>query len=134
MTSVEEHKKTIRELEDDIREKIKLHLVSERQKIVGFAVSEASTNCFAVLLHKKNLISIGFNVNHKWFASVQRANDKFPFNFPKKDVLLELLVKVEYLRDRLCYGRSKSADEAEEAIITFFEIKKIIQDITGESL
>ena len=58
MASVEEHKKTIKELKEDIEEKIKMRLVSERQKIIGFAASEASVNCFAVLLHKKNLISV----------------------------------------------------------------------------
>lgn len=132
MTSIEEHKKAVEELEADILEKIRLHTVSERQKIIGFTASEASTNCFAILLHKKNLISAGFNVNHKWFASIERAKAKFPFDFPHKSRLLELLVKEEQLRDRLCYGRSKSSAEAEEAIKIFFDIKKLASEETGE--
>lgn len=134
MTSIEEHKKAVKELEDDILEKIRMNLVSRRQKIVGFVASEASTNCFAILLHKENLISAGFNVNHRWFASIERAKDKFPFDFAHKDRLLELLVKQEYFRDRLCYGRSKSAHEAEEAIEAFFEIKRIVEKDIGEDL
>ena len=134
MTSVEEHKKTLKELETDILEKMRLHIVHERQRIIGFAASEAATNCFAILLHNKNLISAGFNVNHKWFASVERAKSTFSFDFPHKKELMELLVKEENLRDRLCYGRSKSPSEAEEAIKIFFKIKKIVSDETGEDL
>ncbi|MEA3343713.1 MAG: hypothetical protein U9Q92_06105 [archaeon] len=134
MTSIEEHKKAVNELESDMLEKIRLNLVSERQKIIGFVASEASANCFAILLHKRNLISAGFNVNHRWFASIERAGDKFPFDFPHKDKLLELLVKQENLRHRLCYGRSKSAGEAEEAIEIFFEIKRIVEEDIGEDL
>lgn len=134
MTSVDEHKKAVEELEKDILEKIRLHIVPERQKIIGFAASEAATNCFAILLHKKSLISAGFNVNHKWFASMERAKDKFPFDFPHKNRILGLLVKEEEFRDRLCYGRSKSPAEAEEAIKTFFEIKKIVKEETGEEI
>ncbi|TRZ54237.1 hypothetical protein D4Q76_02780 [archaeon] len=93
MTSMEEHKKAVKELEDDMQEKIRMHLLHERQKIIGFAASEAAANCFAILLHKKNLISSGFNVNHKWFASLERAKEKFPFEFPHKNKILELLVR-----------------------------------------
>ncbi len=91
-------------------------------------------NCFALLLHKKNLILEGFNVNHRWFASIERAKEKFPFEFPHKMDLLELLVKEDQLRERLCYGRAKSADEVEDAIKTFFEIKRIVREETKEDL
>ncbi len=134
MASIEEHKKTIKELEEDIEEKIRMGIVAERQKIIGFAASEASVNCFAILLHKKNLISAGFNVNHKWFASAERAKEKFYGDFQHKSKILELLVREEQLRDRLCYGRSKSAEEAEEAVKIFFELKKIIEKEVGEEL
>lgn len=134
VTSITEHKKAVKELEDDIQEKIRLHLLPERQKIIGFAVSEASVNCFALLLHRKRLISEGFSVNHRWFASIERAKEKFPFDFPHKKELLELLVREDQLRERLCYGRTKSSEEAEEAIKTFFEIKKIVKEETGDEL
>ncbi len=134
MTSLEEHKNAVKELEEDIQEKIRMRLLHERQKIIGFAASEAAANCFAILLHKKRLISEGFNVNHKWFASTERAKEKFPFDFPHKNKILELMVREERFRDRLCYGKSKSADEAEEAIKTFFDIKKIVKEETGEDI
>jgi hypothetical protein len=134
MTSVEEHRKAVKELEADINEKLRADIVAERQKILGFATSEAATNCFALFLHKLSLISEGTNINHKWFASAERARKKFPFDFPHKSELVGKLVQQERLRDRLCYGRSKSPEEARKAIKTFFEIKTLIEKEMGESI
>ena len=134
MVSAEEHRKTIRELEEDLNEKLRAGILAERQKIVGFAASEASTNAFALLMHKLHLISEGAAVNHRWFASAGQANQRFPFAFPQREELLAKLVRQEQLRDRLCYGRAKSAKEAEEAVQTFFEIKVIVERAIGEEL
>lgn len=46
MTSIEEHREAVKELVDDINEKIRVGLLVKRQKLVGFAASEASTNLF----------------------------------------------------------------------------------------
>lgn len=72
MTTIKEHKKIIRELENDLNEKIRRNLLAKRQKIVGFATSEGSTNLFALLLHEKKLIPPGTNINHRYFASEKR--------------------------------------------------------------
>ncbi|MDP2672942.1 MAG: hypothetical protein Q8O84_03970 [Nanoarchaeota archaeon] len=53
MASIDEHKKTIKALIEDINEKIMTGTLVDRQKIVGFAASEAATNIFAILLNKK---------------------------------------------------------------------------------
>ena len=134
MASPEEHKNVVKELIDDIHEKIKAGILEKRQKIIGFAASEASTNLFALLLHKKNLISPGFNVNHKFFASVQRAKDTFEESFEKKELLLEFLVKQELYRDKLCYGKAKDTKIVEEAVKNLFEFKKIIEQLLGEEI
>ena len=84
MPSLEEHEKTVKELLDDIEEKIRLGIVAKRQKINGFAVSEASANLFAIFLHKNNLIEPGFNVNHSFFASQKRAEQTFPSDFKNR--------------------------------------------------
>lgn len=134
MTSIEEHKKIIKEFEDDINEKLRRNIINERQKLIGFATSEGSTNYFALYLHEKNLISHGFNVNHKWFASKKRAEEKFPFDFPNKKEIFANLIRQEQLRNILCYGKSKSIKEVEESIKTFFEIKTIIEKLIGETI
>ncbi len=132
MTSIQEHEETVKELVDDINEKLRAGLLLKRQKLVGFAASEASTNLFAILLHKKELISPGFNVNHKFFASLKRANDVFKENFEKKNELLKLLVEQESFRDKLCYGKAKSEGLVNEAVKNLFELKSLIEKILGE--
>jgi len=72
MTSSEEHLKSFRQFNEDIKEKIMSGLVLERQKIIAFDASEASTNLLEYFLHKKNLIPAGFKVNHNYFASLWR--------------------------------------------------------------
>ncbi len=128
MPSIEEHERTIKELLDDIEEKVRLNLVAKRQKIIGFAVSEAATNLFALFLHKKNLIDPGFQINHSFFASLKKAENAFPAEFPNKKEILPLLIKIEELRNRLCYGREKETKEANEAIESLYKLKKIVEE------
>ncbi len=134
MSSVEEHKTAVKELLEDISEKIRAGLLLRRQKIIGFAASEASTNLFALFLHKKELISPGFNVNHKFFASPKRAKDTFQEVFEKKDSLLELLIQQELFRDKLCYGKSKDEKTVQEAVKNVFELKKLVEELLGEQV
>lgn len=134
MTSIEEHITAAHEFIEDINEKIRANLLVKRQKIIGFSASEASTNLFAAFLHKKELITPGFNVNHKFFASLKRANDVFKESFDKKELVVDLLVKQEALRDRLCYGRQKDDTLINDAVKNLFELKKILEELLGEEL
>lgn len=134
MTSIAEHKKNIKELLEDINEKLRGDLIVERQKLIGFSASEISCDLFALLLHKKNLISPGFNVNHRFFVSERTARDKFNFNFPLKERLIPFLVKQEHYRTLLCYGREKERKLVEEAIENVNKIKETVEKITSEEL
>ena len=128
MASIEEHEKTVKELIEDIEEKIRLNLVVKRQKLIGFAVSEASTNLFAIFLHKNKLITSGFHINHSFFVSEKRAEKAFNFDFRNKKEIIQILVKIENLRNRLCYGREKESIEVNEAIQLLFKLKKILEE------
>lgn len=127
MTTIEEHGKIIKEFLEDINEKIKSNLLVERQKIVGFSASEAATNLFALMLHKKNLVEPNLNINHRFFASERIAENKFNFDMPNKKRVLELLVKQENFRNKLCYGREKESDVVNSAVKNLFEIKQLIE-------
>jgi len=133
MTRIDEHARSVKELEEDIKEKIRAKNLFERQKIIGFDVSEAATNLFEMYLHKKNLITEGFNVNHRFFSSMKRAEEKFKFDFPGKQSILEYLVRIEELTTKLCYGKSKRLEDVEMAIKLFFELKELLveQSNTG---
>jgi len=109
-------------------------LIVERQRVIGFAASEISCDLFALLVHKKNLVSPGFNVNHRFFSSEKSAREKFDFEFPKKNELIRLLVSQENYRNLLCYGKSKERKVVEDAIENMQQIKSLIENLTGESL
>ncbi|MFH1637730.1 MAG: hypothetical protein ABIB71_04880 [Candidatus Woesearchaeota archaeon] len=132
MTTLEEHRKIVKELEEDINEKIRAGLLCSRQKIIGFATSEAAANMFAFFLHKINLISPGAHINHRHFASIQIALKQYAFDFPKKKKILNLLTKQEELREKLCYGKDKEAKISEDAVANFYKLKKCILDELGE--
>lgn len=128
MTTEEEHKTIQDELEEDINEKINRGILGKRQKLIGFATSEASTNLFARLLHKLDLISPGFNVNHRFFASIEQAKERFSFDFSNKLEILSLLVDQENYRDKLCYGKSKDDSMVKNAVENYFKLKELIED------
>lgn len=132
MTTIEEHRKIVRELLDDINEKIRANLIVERQKIIGFSASEAAVNMFAILLHKKHIVEPSFNINHRFFASERIAENQFKFDIDQKTVLLKLLVNQENYRNKLCYGKEKKANIVSSAIKNLFELKQAIDSIMGE--
>jgi hypothetical protein len=134
MTLIETHKENARNLIEDIEEKLRLDVAIKRQKLIGFACSEASCDLLAILLHKKNLISPGFNINHRFFASEKIAKNKFDFDFPEKNNLISFLVKQDEFRTLLCYGKPKETKLVTDCIKNLFEIKKIIEKETGEKI
>ena len=99
----------------------------ERQKIIGFAASEAAVNLLAVFLHKKNFIESGFNINHRHFVSLKIAENVFNIDFPSKNKILNLLVSQESYRNKLCYGKEKSAEIVNSATKNLFELKDLIE-------
>ena len=134
MVSVEEHKRALAEFLKDIEEKVRSDLIVERQRLIGFAASEASCDIFAIFLHKKNLITPGFNINHRFFASEKAAKSKFNMDFPEKQTLLPLLVKQDEYRSILCYGKAKEKGKVEIAVQNLYKIKKLIESLLGEPL
>ena len=69
MTSTEEHKKSFDQFMADINEKIRAGQLVDRQKIIAFNASEASTNLLEYFLHKKMVIPAGFKVNPNYSIS-----------------------------------------------------------------
>ncbi len=134
MTSPEEHRKIVQQFLDDINEKVRAGLLLERQKLVGFAVSETSTNLLEYFLHKKQAISPGFRVNHNYFASEKKAERMLDFEFPLKFEIISLMVKIEESRDLLCYGKQKSLSLVEEDIVLLQKLRKLLSQEVGEEL
>ncbi|MBU4070125.1 MAG: hypothetical protein KJ646_04035 [Nanoarchaeota archaeon] len=128
MTSIQEHERKVKELQEDINEKINRSILLERQEVIGFSASELSSNLFAIFLHKKNLINLGFNMNHRFFASVKRANSVFDFEFKNKNKIIELMIKQEEFRNKLCYGKAENIEIVKKALENLNELKQEIEN------
>lgn len=134
MTSIDEHKKNFGQFMADINEKIRARLLIERQKIIAFDASEAATNILEYYFHKKKVIPAGFQTNHNYFSSEERAKRYLDFDFPKKKEIVNLMVNQEKLRNLLCYGKEKELAKIEEAIDNLNKIKEIISKELGEEI
>ncbi len=134
MTSPEDHKKAFQQFLEDINEKVRMDLLVNRQKIIGFAASEAATNMLEYFIHKKELVTTGFRANHRYFSSLRKAEEYIHFDFPQKKELLELMIEQERFRDILCYGKEKTKERVEEALLNLQKIKGIIAKELGEEL
>lgn len=110
MTSIEAHKDSVKALTADVEEKLRSETATKRQKLIGFACSEASCDLLAILLHKKSLIDPGFNVNHRFFSSKKSAELQLNFEFPSKARLIQFLINQEEYRNLLCYGKPKGKE------------------------
>jgi len=132
MVSRDEHIRAIKEFEEDIKEKINKGIIEDRQRIMGFSLTECAKNYFEIYLHKNKLVDDGININHRWFSSNKTAQEKFPFDFPHKKEILSKMIDLENKRNILCYGKMKPRKEVEEAIKLFFQIKEIIEKEIGE--
>jgi len=106
----------------------------ERQKLVGFAVSEAAANLLEYFLHQKQVISPGFRVNHNYFASEKKAERMLDFEFPSKPEMISLMVKIEEFRDQLCYGKQKKVSLVEEDLSFLQQLRELISKESGEEL
>ncbi|MBN1156624.1 hypothetical protein JXA85_03350 [Candidatus Woesearchaeota archaeon] len=119
----ESHLERLKESLEVIDESIEKGLV-ERQRNIGFNASVACADMLEILLHKKSLIDPGFIIKHEWLKSKNTIRDKFPFDFPGKKDILDLIYKIEEKRNTLCYGTPQKAEVVQEVISNLNELKK----------
>ena len=124
---IESHKENLKESLAVIEESIIKGLV-ERQRTIGFHVSAASIDLLEILLHKHNLIDPGFTIKHEWLKSKNLIKEKFPFEFPKKQEILDLIYKTEEKRNTLCYGKSQKNELIQEVLENFNKLKNIFKE------
>ncbi|MFH0701395.1 MAG: hypothetical protein V2A62_03080, partial [Candidatus Woesearchaeota archaeon] len=100
----------------------------ERQRTIGFNTSAAAADMLELLLHKLNLIDPGFVVKHDWFSSKNKVEEKFPFDFPHKKEIFNLIFKIEERRNVLCYGKPQKIELLRELLEEFNSLKTIFQE------
>lgn len=121
--NIETHLRNLRESLEVIRESIEKGLV-ERQRTLGFNTSAAAADMLEAFLHKKNLIDPGFVIKHEWLKSKNKVKEKLPFDFPHKDEVLELILKIEEKRNVLCYGKPQKEEVLQELLANFNALKE----------
>lgn len=125
---VESHLENLKESLAVIEESIIRGLV-ERQRTLGFHISAASIDLLEILLHKHDLIDPGFIIKHEWFKSKNTIKEKFPFDFSKKQEILDLIYKIEEKRNTLCYGKPQKIETIQEVLENFNNLKKSFREV-----
>jgi len=105
--------------------------ISRSQRTIGVHTSRAIIELFSAYLHKKNLISMGFQINHRWFKS-EKIGQRFP-DFKNKEVIMKKLIELEKGAENLIYGSQKTEKEIKEILNLFNEIENILlKELKGE--
>lgn len=88
--------------------------LGKSQKIIGLHAARGIIELLSLFLHKKKLVSEGFQLNHSWFKS-EKVFDKLP-DFENKKEIIDKIIKLENTCEILSYGKKKPLNEIEEAI------------------
>lgn len=120
---IESHLESYREHRETIFDwALKVKGIKNSQRTIGTHASRAIVDLLAAYLLKKNLISPGMKLNHRWFKSNKIA-DKLP-EFENKKEICEDMTKLELLCEDLTYGAPKPEDKIKEAIVLFNKLEE----------
>ena len=123
----EDHIRSFNESLDVIKESIEKG-IQKRQRSIGFCASTGAIDLFEIFLHNKQLLNPSSMIKHDWFSSERRINERLNFDFPKKNEIINLILKIEAKRNILCYGKLQPEEYIEEEINDFFKLIKIFRD------
>jgi hypothetical protein len=130
---IENHIGNLKESILEIEEAVKNGLIN-KQRSLGFHASAGAVDIIETILHKNNLIDMGFITKHEWFNSKRKIQEKFNFDFPRKTEILDLAAKIEFVRNSLCYGKRQNEKVLEELVLNFNKLKQIFMEETGYEL
>ncbi len=120
---IEDHHNSYKEHRDAINWAIDRGL-ERSQRIIGMHASQAIIELFSEFLHKINVIEMGFQINHRWFKS-KKVSERFS-DFPKKDLIIEKINKIELISENLIYGSQKTEAEIKSFLDIFNTAEKLI--------
>ena len=130
--NTEEHLKAFEERKEAIfKWALEVRGIEKAQRSIGDNSSKAIVELLSAYLHKKKIVEDGFQLNHAWFKS-KRVYERLP-DFPNKQAIVEKMIKLELLCEKLSYGAQKPKEKSQEAVSLFqemeVEIKKLLNDI-----
>ena len=101
--------------------------LEKSQKILGLHASRGIVELLSLFLHKKKLVSEGFQLNHHWFKS-EKVFSKLP-DFENKKEIIGKMVKLENLCEILSYAKKRPINEIENIISLFKELEELINKL-----
>lgn len=128
---IENHKRRLRESLEAITWAIDRGAAGH-QRTIGFHASTASVDLLNLFLHQEGLLDTSSDLNHRRLGSRKLAEAALPFDFPRKDELIPLLCTVENARDPLCYGRPRSEEDVEAALVAFGKAREIFRELRAD--
>lgn len=99
--------------------------IATHQRSIGFHASSAAVDLLSIYLFQEKLVSPGTQVQHTWFKSRERADEKLPFTFPNKPRILALMVAIEEQRDKFCYGTDQPITKIRAVLDAFNELRDL---------
>ncbi|MBI2267017.1 MAG: hypothetical protein HYU64_17955 [Armatimonadetes bacterium] len=103
--------------------------IEKNQRIIGFLTSLGAAEMLELYLHKKNLFSLSFRINHAWLKSQKKLKEKIPWDFPQKDKIIQLAYYIEKGRDELCYGKRLERERIKEQIEHFYKLRDALKEV-----
>src|SRR3989344_2268065 len=134
MTSVEEHKKKIKEHLEEINDAIEQG-IEEKPITIGFHCSACSIQFLEIYLHLINKIPIGKIIKHDWFKRPKLGQKKealidrkLSVTFERKEEIYELIYSLEDERNSLMYGKPTS-EQIKKVLEKFSKLKEIFKEL-----
>ena len=134
MTSIEEHKKKIKEHLEEINDAIEQE-IEKKPVTIGFHCSACSLQYLELYLHVTNKIQIGKIIKHDWFKRPKPEQKKEPLierklliTFPKKDEIYNLIYTIEEERTSLLYGKP-TKEQIESILQNFQKLKELFIEL-----
>ena len=134
MTSLEEHRKKIKEHFEEIEEAIDRG-IEKRPITIGFHCSACSVELLEVYLHLINKIPVGKILKHDWFEKPKPEQKieplidrKLSLDFPEKEEIYNLIYSIEDERNSLLYGKP-SEKQVKEVLESFQKLKTIFMEL-----
>jgi len=123
------HRLKIQEASEELEGSI-LAGYTKRQVTIGFYTSFLACNMFELFLHNARLIDLSTNFKHEWFTSKRKLQERFTFDFPRKQEILELMHLIEKNRNILCYGNPQPEPSIREQVERLHALEKIFQELS----
>ena len=140
MTSIEEHKRKIKEHLGEINDAIDQGM-ENKPITIGFHCSACVLELLELYLHVNNKLPIEKIIKHDWFKRPKQEQKKsplverhLPVQFKEKEELYELIYDIEDERNSLLYGKPQEK-QIKTVLKKFQEFKeKIMELLKNENL